>query len=80
MEGEKDEQVLALTAQDRESLDNLAKVVQGVADTVAGLQRDQLQLQQSQRTNRKLAKKKGNGICWGCGKEGYQRKNCKTNQ
>ena len=67
-----------LSTRDRESLDNLAKTVQELAKQVAGLKRENLELRQGQQASKKATEKKSALACWGCRKEGHQRKDCKT--
>ena len=70
--------VRALTAKDRESLDNLAKTVQELVKQVAGLKTENAKLRQSQQTSQRPTNKKASTTCWGWRKEGHQRKNCQT--
>ena len=63
---------------DRDTLDNLAKMVQELSKSVAGLQKENLELRQSGRAGRKTGDKKSNLVCWRCQKEGQQRKDCRT--
>ena len=78
VEGDNTDQVHDLTTQDRESLNNLAKVVQGLTDAVAGLQQENIKIRQGQKGSKRSTERKGNPICWGCGEEEHQRKNCQT--
>ena len=77
-DGEETTKVRALTEKDRESLDNLARTVQELAKQVAGLKTENAELRQSQQTSRKPTSKKASPTCWGCRKEGHQRRNCPT--
>ena len=76
--GEETTSVRALTERDRESLDNLAKTVQELAKQVAGLKRENAELRQGQQASRKPTTKWTPPTCWGCRKEGHQRKDCQT--
>ena len=70
--------VQTLSTKDRESIDNLAKTVQELAKQVAGLKKENIELRQGQTTAKRTTEKKTTTACWGCRKEGHQRKDCKT--
>ena len=79
--GEDDtEDVRALSGKYRDTLDNSAKMVQELSQSVAGLQKKNLELKQSRRAGvgRKTEDSKRKSVCWGCRKEGHQRKDCRT--
>ena len=70
--------VQALSARDREAIDNLAKTVQDLAKQVAGLKKENMELRQDQQGPKRTTDKRPATACWGCRKEGHQRKDCKT--
>ena len=77
-DGEETADVRSLTSKDRESIDNLAKTVQELAEQVAGLKAENTELRQSQQTSKRPTSRRTSTACWGCRKEGHRRKECKT--
>ena len=72
------EDVRGLSSKDRDTLDNLAKMVQERSQSVASPQKENLERRRNRRTGKKTGDKKNNLTCWGCQKEGHQRKDRRT--